>query len=467
MTTIEIAATQELERYLIQGRDAGCPADQMRSFVRAGYIALPWQLQFHALARQADTPGGPDRIGLGGARGPGKSYAVLAQTGIDDCHRYDGLKALFLRKIQKTAQESFDDLIRKVLAHLSYSYRRGQITFPNGSRILVGGFKDASEIEKYIGIEYDLIAIEEATTLEESRRQMLLGSLRTSRDDWRPRLYESTNPGGIGHLWFKETYVIPYREGTEDERHRFIPATYKDNPFLDEGYINYLENLPGQLGKAWREGDFDSFQGMAFPDWKEAVHVINPFVVPDHWPKWRSVDWGFAAPFCCLWFAKDPDSGRVYVYRELYQPGLTDQHQARAIKELTPPNESISITYADPSMWTSKSALGIITSTADEYQREGVILTRADNDRLSGKRKIHRLLTNLPDGKPGLLVFGNCKNLRRTMPALPLDDHNPEDVDTDAEDHAYDALRYGATNLDVMRERVKPQPSPMAQIRGL
>jgi hypothetical protein len=122
------------------------------------------------------------------------------------------------------------------------------------------------------------------------------------------------------------------------------------------------------------------------------------------------------------------------------------------ILDMTPPGERITITYADPAMWASKNMQGIVTSTADEYASEGVPLTRADNDRLSGKRKVDRLLEPLPDGLPGLQVLDRCTNLIRTLSTLVYDDVHTEDVDTDQEDHAYDALKYGLTQAREYRQ---------------
>ena len=91
---------------------------------------------------------------------------------------------------------------------------------------------------------------------------------------------------------------------------------------------------------------------------------------------------------------------------------------------------------------------------------------KGDNNRLSGKRKIDRLLENLEDGMPGLLIFPSCKNLIRTIGALALDIVNVEDVDSSQEDHAYDALRYGLTNKErhVVLENRYENESPIARI---
>lgn len=455
---MSMAINPELvERYLIAARDAGCPADQVQRFVSAGYVAQPVQLQFHAAARSCDAPDGPVMVFLGGTRGGAKTHAVMAQVGIDDCQRVPGLKWLYLRKVQKHAREQFEDVVRKVLRGVKHEYLPGlgTVRYPNGSRILIGGFHHEGDIDAYLGIEYDGMVVEEMPQLSERKIDLLRGSLRSSRSDWRARLYASGNPGGIGHGYVKRTFVLPYR-AQEERTTRFIPSSYKDNAYISQEYRDYLESLTGSLAKAWRDGDWDVFEGQAFPSWSYEDHVVEPFEIPAHWVRLRAVDWGYSAPWCCLWGAKDPDTGRVVIYREAYETYLTDKQQAQRIVAMTPANENISLTYADPSMWAKKTQEQI-TSTADVYAANGVYLTRADNDRLSGKRKVDRMLANLPDGKPGLLVFRNCTNLIRTLPELVFDDVHVEDVDTDQEDHAYDALKY---LLSSVRE-----PTPKAEKR--
>lgn len=437
--------------YVATALTAGVTEEQLTNFEAMGYIAQPAQLGFHAACRSCDVDKGPQIVGYGGSRGPGKSHASLAQAG-DDCLRRVGLKVLFLRKYQKSAAESMEDLVYRVFWNLEINYTpsTGRVTFPNGSRILMGGFKDEKDIEKYIGIEYDLIVIEEVNQITFEKIQKLRGSLRTSRDDWRTRMYWTFNPGGVGHLWLKQNLVEPHYNGTEGTHTLFggtcvfIPSTYRDNVFLAPEYVDWLLSLEGPLGEAWREGNWDVFEGMAFPMWNRSRHVIDPFEIPDWWARWRGVDWGFAKPWCCLWLAKNPDNGRLYVYRERYSAGLTDKQQAETIISSSP--EDIDITYADPALWTRKNWEGKVSSTADEYWRYGVALTRADNDRLSGKRKVDRFLADISDGLPGIQIFSSCRNLIATLPSLPYDENKPEDVDTDAEDHAYDALRYALTN---------------------
>ncbi|MGW8179435.1 MAG: phage terminase large subunit, partial [bacterium] len=403
-TTTILKVDDRVERYAEQARLAGCPPDQFHNLINGGYIALPGMLPFHAAAREADKPDGPEAIALGGKRGPGKSHTVMAQVGLDDCQRVNNLKVLFLRKIQKSASESLEDLILRVFRYTPHQFAANRVSFPNGSRILIGGYKDNKDIDKYLGIEYDAIVLEEATQVSEDKKNKLRGSLRTSKQGWRPRLYMSTNANGIGLQWFKKMFVEPARAGTQTST-RFFDVSHIYNPFINPEYHVWLDTLTGSLRKAWREGDWDAFAGMAFPMWSYDIHVIEPFDIPEHWPKWRAIDWGFAAPWCCLWFTKDPDTRRLYIYREVYQAELTSSRQAERIKDLTPSAEKIMFTFADPAMWAKKDRKGEVYSTADEYKDNGVMLTKADNDRINGKRKVDESLSIALDGLPGLQIF--------------------------------------------------------------
>lgn len=467
MAVATIQANETVERMLIAMREAGIPRDQAERFTLAGYVPLDGMLPFHAMAREADKPSGPEWIALGGKRGPGKSHTTMAQV-LDDCQRVAGLKVLFLRKIQKAARESLEDVIRRVFLYTPHTLTEDGLKLANGSRVIIGGFKDEKDIEKYLGIEYDLIVIDECTQISETKKDKLRGSLRTSKAHWRPRIYLSTNADGIGLLWFKKMFVEPARAGKETIT-RFLDVTHIHNPFVNPEYHAWLNSLTGPLAKAWRDGDWDAFAGMAFPQWNRERHVVQPFDIPSHWIKWKATDWGYASPFCTLWLTKDPDTRRQYVYREFYAALLTDRQQARGIKDMSPIGEVYAFHYADPSLWERKNREGEVFSTADEYLAEGIRLTKGDNDRLSGKRKINNLLADLPDGEPGIQIFENCPHLIEQLSTLASDPHNPEDVDTDQEDHAYDTLRYAETNerkVDAPPPR-KQISHPMAGVKGL
>jgi PBSX family phage terminase large subunit len=435
-------------------KDAGCPREQTENFISVGYIPLPWQWKFHAASRLADFDNGPVDIGLGGARGPGKSHAVLSQLALDDCKRVPGLKALFLRQTGKAAKESFDDLISKVLrGRVKYTKSGHILTIDGGSRIVLGGFDNENDIDKYIGIEYDVIIVEELNQLTEDKYNKLRGSLRTSKLNWRPRMYTSFNPGGVGHVFVRSRYVVPYRKG-EEIITRFVPSTYKSNPYLNKEYIEYLESLQGDLGKAWREGEWELFAGQFFDEWRMALHVCNPFI-----PNTLScvirggMDWGSAKPFAFYLSTiekltyKEQSFFRAKTFFECYGIKKRPEEWSEEIREklrlydltLT----DIGAVWADPSIFRKMNDMskGIHDQfvDADERWRK---MQPANNDRKNGWQVMRQWLSLAPDGMPYWQVTSNCKHLIETLPTLQHDENNVEDVDTEGEDHAGDAMRY-------------------------
>ena len=192
---------------------------QMDKFASADVVLQERQLAASAAARRCDAPDGPMAIGYGGARGGGKSHWLLAQMGADDCQRVPGLKCLLLRKVGKANLEHFEDLRRRLFGRLNHEFSafRGILSFANGSRIIAGHFQNEKDIDAYLGLEYDVIGIEEATTLTARKYQDISTCCRTSKSNFRPRIYSTTNPGGVGHGWYRTKFVLPMLEKRETE----------------------------------------------------------------------------------------------------------------------------------------------------------------------------------------------------------------------------------------------------------
>ncbi len=205
---------QDLEFVARQALAAGCPPDQIVNFLSVGIVLQPRQLAASAAARVCDRPDGPTAIGYGGARGGGKSHWLLAQMGADDCQRVPGLKCLLLRMVGKANMENFEDLRRRLFGKLKHEFSasRGVLTFANGSRIIAGHFQNDRDVDAYLGLEYDVIGIEEATTLSARKHQDITTCCRTSKPNWRPRIYSTSNPGGIGHTWYRAKFILPFLE---------------------------------------------------------------------------------------------------------------------------------------------------------------------------------------------------------------------------------------------------------------
>lgn len=400
--------------------------------------------------KQREATAAADRsryVLYGGARGPGKSYwlrwwllrqlLLLSGLGLRGvrvglfCENYPVLRDRQISKIEMEFPRNVGELKETQTDGLGF-----HLHTQYGSGVLC--LRNLDDPRKYQSAEFAAIGVDELTKNSLDTFNILRGSLRwPGVDD--TRFVGATNPGDIGHLWVKQYWIdkqFPAELQPFANQFVFVRALPSDNPHLAQSYWDELNSLPPELARAWVHGDWDVFAGQAFSEWVRDEIVVEPRQLPFTWPRWRCVDWGYAKPFCCLWLAQDPDTETVYVYRELYQVGLTDREQAKKIKDLT--IEDIRFTLADPSMWTRKSFEGQTFSTADEYAAVGVPLTMADNNRLIGVRKVRQVIH---DRK--LKVFSTCPNLIRTLPALPYSKTNLEDVDTDAEDHAFDTLKYG------------------------
>lgn len=431
---------------------AGCPDEQVEQFVRHGYVATPKALEFHAQARRADRPDGPIWIGTGGARGGGKSHQVLAQVGLDDCQRFPGLKVLFLRKVGKAARESLRDLRAAVLHSIPNVYKEsfGQIHFPNGSRIIVGHFQTESDIDQYLGLEYDLIIIEEATTLTWEKFQMILGSLRSSKVGWRTRCYPTTNPGGVGHAWFKRVFIEPVRRGVQALTW-FIQSTVRDNPFVNVEYRAYLESLTGWRRRAWLDGDWDIAAGQYFVTFRHETHVRKPFAIPEDWTVWLSLDYGFQHPTAIYLHAKSSD-GHYYTVDEHWAQRMPVEQHAAAIRAML---ERWQIAPGRIRKFPAghdcfaKSDEG--PTIAEKYKAQGFRLQRANVDRINGAAHLLDLLGDEEHHIPARwTIFDTCPRLIETIPLLEHDPARPEDVlkvDVDQDgrggDDPYDSARYG------------------------
>lgn len=447
-----------LNRYIEASRAAGVPYDQIHRLLRAGIVLQPKQLRASAISRMCDVEGGPVEIGYGGARGGGKSHWLLAQLA-EDCLRCPGLKCLLLRKVGKSNRENFEDLRQKVLHSVPNVYKRqdGVLVFKNGSRIHLGHFQNENNIDAYLGLEYDVIGVEEATTLSNSKYKAIQSCNRTSKPNWRPRMYSTTNPGGVGHAWYKKRFIDPMRDKREVDT-RFIQATVDDNAMVNSGYRKVLDGFVGWMLKAWRFGDWDIAAGQYFTNWRSFEHVIDPFKIPKGWTVWCSLDYGFTHYTVCHLLAQDGD-GNIYIVDEHAERGKLVPHHAMCIKAMLARNglkvENLWKFVAGHDVFADKGGKTI----AQDYEDQGIILQPANIERINGAGEILARLGDVanPNSVPPtrdiparLFVMRRCALLIEQIPALEHDPKRPEDVlkvDCDEEgiggDDAYDSARYG------------------------
>lgn len=400
---------------------------------------------------------GADEVVYGGAKGGGKSCALVMEAFAYACEYPGATMYLFRETYDDLEANIIDEWIRNVPKEI-YTYNAGKhiATLFNGTKVLFRYVSSESDAEGYQGRSMDWIGVDELTKHTERTIQLLLSCLRSAKG-FPPKFRGTCNPGGKGHAWVKRKYITGTNHGNKivvDEltgnKISFIPATVYDNTIMmlnDPAYVKRLENLPEQEKKAFLYGDWDVFIGQVFSEWRRDVHVIEPFEIPKAWPKWKAMDWGFTKPYCVKWYTCDYD-GKVIVYRELYgcKPGEfnvgtqeTARDVARKVKKLEINDGSV-YGVADPACWAKTGHDG--PSIAEVFALEGVAWSKADNDRMQGKMQIHMRLRGWGEGKPGLVYFSTCEHSIRTLPELIYDDKKVEDVDTTIEDHPYDADRY-------------------------
>jgi hypothetical protein len=204
------------------------------------------------------------------------------------------------------------------------------------------------------------------------------------------------------------------------------------------------------------EGRWDVFAGAVFSEWNPRVHVCDAFSIPEEWEIWRGADDGFAAPACVLWAAYNTIYDRIYVVHELYRARMTPDVMAQAVLAIDNAlcGESLdgiidSASFADVGMGGGRANVMNQLGCNWRPSEKGI------GSRIAGKSAIHSRLALHDNGLPHLVVFRTCKNLIRTLPALPYSTSKPADVDSAADDHCYDALRYLLTRKVSVFRRVR------------
>ena len=429
-------------------------------------------------------------IGFGGARGGGKSWAVRVKA-ILLCLKYAGIKCMIVRKTY--AELTANHIVPMVeLLHCyapkkddriaSYNDAKKTITFSNGSTILFRYCDNEKDAERFQGTEVDVLFVDEATHQSEEKWKKLTACVR-GVNKFPKRIYATMNPGGEGHAWVKRLFIDRnFHRGENANDYVFIKSKVTDNTALmreNPDYIDQLEALPPQLRKMWLEGDWDVASGMVFEEFRndpdhyldrQWTHVIEPFEIPDSWKIYRGFDFGYNKPFSCQWFAVDTD-GVVYNILELYgcqkdvngedianvgvkwtpQKMFSEIHKIESEHRWLKGKQIIGI--ADPACWNSETGESV-AETAAKYQ---VFFNKGDNNRLSGWMQMHYRLAFDENGFPMMYIFKNCKSFIRTIPLMMYDEHKPEDIDSDLEDHNLDSCRYFLMSRPIKpRMAVKP-----------
>ena len=376
--------------------------------------------------------------------------------------------------------------------------QKSRFTWPGGARLSFRHLDHDTDADAYQGHDYSRVYVEELTQFGDPRLvDKLKATLRSAAGV--PCGFRATcNPGGAGHNWVKARYIDageyavvteafhnPFDGSSVGLDRMFVPAKLTDNPKLlkkDPLYVARLgQSGSAELVKAWLEGDWNIVEGAFFDKWS-GRNIVRPFAVPTFWTRFRSFDWGYAAPFSVGWWAVASDDfacesgviprGALVRYREWYgsngkpNTGLRLEAEAVALGIAERERgEMITYAVADPSIFRQDGGPSIAERMA---RASGARQRPADNTRigkigaLSGWDQLRARIAG--DGeRPMLYVFETCRDFIRTVPVLQHDPARLEDLDTNAEDHVADEARYACLSRPMA---AKPAATPPAAPGG-
>ena len=409
----------------------------------------------------------------GGAAGGGKSFGLLA----DPMRYFDNpnFNGLILRRTNDELRELIwksQELYPKAFPGAKWAEKKSQWTLPSGAKLWLTYLEREDDVRRYQGLAFSYIAFDELTQHPTPFAWDYMRSrLRTTDPDLPIFMRATTNPGGAGHGWVKRMFIDPapanqafvatdlnsgepleYPEGHEKAgqplfSRRFIPASLTDNPYLMEGgqYEANLLSLPENQRRQLLEGDWAVADGAAFPEFRQSVHVVEPFDIPHNWVRFRSADYGYSSWSAVHWYAIDPAFETLIVYRELYLSKHTGKDLGRAVLDAEM-GDSIKFGILDSSCWHNRGQIG--PSIAEEMITMGCRWRPSDRTagaRVAGKNQLHeRLKVDEDTGHPGIVFFNTCRQIIADLPVIPSCPKGSDDIDQRyASDHTYDSLRYG------------------------
>jgi phage terminase large subunit len=337
-----------------------------------------------------------------GPSGSGKSAAAVRK--IDAlCERNPFIRCLMLRATRKSLTESvlveyerWQPPGSALLAGADRAHR-SRYNYPNGSEVVLGGL---DEPQRIMSSQYDVAFVNETSEISEAAWETILTRLRNNRlldkrtgRPWHQAIGDC-NPSYPTH-WLKAR--------CDRGQMLYIESKHQDNPTCTPEYLERLSQLSGVRRKRLYLGEWCAAEGAVYDAWDRDVHLIDPFPIPDEWPRLRAVDLGFRDPTVVLWLATDPD-GRAYVYRQWYRTAMLVEDHARIIAELTG-DEPVQATVCDHD-----------AEDRGTLERHGISTVAADKRLLAGIQVVSSRLRRAADGKPRLFVFRD--SLVQRDPAL-------------------------------------------------
>lgn len=405
-------------------------------------------------------------VGYGGSKGSGKSFLIRAWQVIRRL-KYPNTSGVIIRK---TFPELLTNHIKRMWIeypglHEYYKTSEKVLEFPNGSHLYFRHLQTPDDVYNFQGSEYEDISIDEATQHPEETFTILRTSNRTTSSLIKPKMLLTFNPGGIGHMWVKRMFIDrEFYPNENPDDYAFVQAYIADNPALlknDPGYLDRLKALPENKRRAYLEGDWNAFEGQFFTSWRADKHIKTPPFelnnIPSSFIPYLAWDEGVRAPRAAYLLIQDND-GIVHVVYEYYRAG---ELAAEAAYKIRSDLEELGcyqfvrdhgLFVYDPSMdirsnQTGSATSDLVTNILDMQKLPG------NNNRAEGFRRFQEYLSHTTYSDPLLRVSPACQNLIRTLPQQIYAD-GKEDINTDGEDHAVDAVRYGLMAITKLPPRL-------------
>jgi|SRR5580704_50378 hypothetical protein len=462
---------------------------------------------------------------FGGARGGGKSDGMLGDFASHaDEFGEDAIGLILRRELTQLREliERSKQIYRPLGAE--WNVQEKMWRFPNGARLTFAYMDNDDDADRYQGSAFSRIYIEELGGFPDPKPIFkLMACIRSPNPKVRCGFRATGNPGGSGHQWIRQRYISPAPGGMKVIKSKFVNPFTKEEFEQERVYIpskitdNKYNNTPqyvarlqmvgnANLVKAWLEGSWDIIEGAYFDEWNEHRHVIPQFIIPAHWTRYVSMDWGSARPSAVQWWAVVPDKfdpmpdhlpstfdpryayknnlprGALVCYREWYTCATDENGQSLhnntgqkltaeqfasgvAEREKREPRDEngrprMAYRVADPSIFKEDGG----PSLAERFAAEPYFhfWRPADNARVARKGAMGgwdlvraRLIGE--DGEPMIYFFPNCVDTIRTLPVLQHDKDNIEDVETDnVEDHCADSTRYSCASRPYSRPEGDP-----------
>ncbi|OGV35012.1 MAG: hypothetical protein A2020_10790 [Lentisphaerae bacterium GWF2_45_14] len=401
------------------------------------------------------TESGTTKVLFDGGSRSGKT-SLLTEYIVMRAFQYPGCRQLIARKFKNHAKQSiWNDTLRKYLTvNIPESlYTKSEteliVNFYNGSSIIIGGLDDDERVEKILGNEYVTILLNEATQLSWESVQMIMTRLAQKVYDTNgemavPKLLLDCNPRGPRH-WLHMAgvrHIDPFSGKPLPDAAKWARiswSAYDNLSNLPREYIETLESLPENMRDRMLHGIWRGNAGAVYDEFDESTHLVKPFPIPEHWQKFRAIDFGYTNPFVCLWGALDHDN-RLYIYRELYKARERTAVHAENIKKLSE-NEKIRLSVADHD-----------AGERAELESAGINTECALKNIATGIQSVKNRLVIQTDGKPRLFFFSDLPNIISEIYDYSWKSSSdsscaPEEP-VKENDHAMDAMRYMVMAID-------------------